>query len=302
MEKVGWLEISKSLVVSCFNVLRSDKKLLIFPIFSSLGTFFIASGLYIIAFLILRTGSVEFTNRFFWIDFFRFYSDKNELSIVFWVVYFFLLVFIAIYLKSALILYTYSLVQKRKIGFSESFWQAAKNIRNLLVWTLISTTIGVLLKALARKKFGEQIRLLLGIGLLLGAVAWGILTYFVIPIMVIQRVGPLVAIKRSASLMKKTWGENLLSHIRIAVFFLPFFFLFLVLAAFITPGASGTTIATVLLIALFAIWCISIFQTTIYTILKVVLFVYVSTGKVPRGFQEYSLKNAFTSRTDESSR
>jgi len=41
-------------------------------------------------------------------------------------------------------------------------------------------------------------------------VGWGLITAFVIPLMVYQDIGPIDAIKRSGAIFKKTWGENLI--------------------------------------------------------------------------------------------
>jgi len=46
------------------------------------------------------------------------------------------------------------------------------------------------------------------ISALLGT-AWTIMTYFVMPVIVIGGVGPIEAFKRSAGTLKRTWGEAL---------------------------------------------------------------------------------------------
>jgi hypothetical protein len=49
--------------------------------------------------------------------------------------------------------------------------------------------------------------------------AWNIATFLVLPILVIEDLGPLDAIKRSVSLLKKTWGEQLAGTIGLSFVF-----------------------------------------------------------------------------------
>jgi len=42
--------------------------------------------------------------------------------------------------------------------------------------------------------------------------AWGVLTFLVVPILVVEDIGPIEAIKRSGSLLKQTWGEQVIGN------------------------------------------------------------------------------------------
>lgn len=39
-------------------------------------------------------------------------------------------------------------------------------------------------------------------------IAWAIVTYFVVPVLVVDGVGPIQAVKRSSAILKRTWGES----------------------------------------------------------------------------------------------
>ena len=49
--------------------------------------------------------------------------------------------------------------------------------------------------------------------------AWSVATFLVVPVLVVEKVGPLDAIKRSASLLRKTWGEQLVGNFGIGLVF-----------------------------------------------------------------------------------
>jgi len=53
----------------------------------------------------------------------------------------------------------------------------------------------------------------------LGGMAWNIITFLVIPVLVVEGVGPIKAIKRSAGLLKKTWGEQIIGNAGIGLVF-----------------------------------------------------------------------------------
>ena len=42
--------------------------------------------------------------------------------------------------------------------------------------------------------------------------AWNIVTYLVVPILVVEGIGPIEAVKRSGALLKKTWGEQIVGN------------------------------------------------------------------------------------------
>jgi hypothetical protein len=39
--------------------------------------------------------------------------------------------------------------------------------------------------------------------------AWAVATYFVMPAVVVEGVGPIKAVRRSSALLRRTWGESL---------------------------------------------------------------------------------------------
>ena len=47
------------------------------------------------------------------------------------------------------------------------------------------------------------------IGAAIAGVAWALITFLVVPILVIEGVGPMEAIRRSGGLLRQTWGEQI---------------------------------------------------------------------------------------------
>lgn len=114
----------------------------------------------------------------------------------------------------------------------EAIGMAWTKRRRIALWALISALIGTLIAEVANRLPGGA-RLAGG---LLG-VAWGLATFFVIPILALEGVGAVDALKRSSSLVRQRWGEGLTGRISITAWTL--------IAIF--PLVTGLTIGIVLL-------------------------------------------------------
>ena len=80
----------------------------------------------------------------------------------------------------------------------------------IAAWSLISAVIGVIVSEIAsRLPGGAKL-----VGWLAGA-AWGLATIFVVPILAMEGVGALSAVKRSAGLVRSRWGEGLTGNLAI---------------------------------------------------------------------------------------
>ena len=84
---------------------------------------------------------------------------------------------------------------------------ASARLPQILAWALITVIVSMILQAL-RERGG----IAGSIASMIGGVAWGLATFFVIPVLVSEGVGPIEAIKRSAGLLRQTWGNQLTAN------------------------------------------------------------------------------------------
>ncbi len=89
---------------------------------------------------------------------------------------------------------------------------ANSRLHRILPWAIVSATVSVIVQAI-EERFGFLGQI---IGGLVGA-AWNVVTFLTIPIIVFEDVGPITALKRSGTLLKKTWGENLMAQIGLGI-------------------------------------------------------------------------------------
>jgi hypothetical protein len=91
---------------------------------------------------------------------------------------------------------------------------AGRNVGAILGWAVVLTTVNLVLQAL-RERAGLLGTLLLGAA----AVAWGLATLLMVPILALEGLGPLAALKRSTTLFRQKWGEQLVGTASIGLIF-----------------------------------------------------------------------------------
>src|SRR2546427_652352 len=130
---------------------------------------------------------------------------------------------------------------------SDGLRVARENWKRIAGWALVSATVGLILRALA-ERFGFIGRIVAGFA---GA-AWGIVTYLVVPVLIFEKIGPWAAVKRSGSLLRKTWGEAAGGYITLGAIFV---LLALPGIAFFVIGALvGGVIGLIIGVAIAAIY------------------------------------------------
>jgi hypothetical protein len=133
------------------------------------------------------------------------------------------------------------------------------------------------------------------VGLL--GVGWTVATYLVVPVLVARDVGPIDAVKESATLLKKTWGENVIGHAGLGIAF-GFIFLgvilcgaFVIVLAFLSQ--SIFLIVAAMVITVLAVGITGLVQSALAGIYAAALYRYATTGKGTQGFDSNALKLAF---------
>jgi hypothetical protein len=170
---------------------------------------------------------------------------------------------------------------------ADGFKAAAARLPLIVGWALVSATVGLILRIIEDRseKVGKLVAALLGM-------SWSVVSFLVIPILVIERENPLVALKKSTLLLKQTWGEELISNFSFGlIFFLLSIPAFLLMVLGILIG-SGTTIITSIALAVIYLVILALIQSTLQTIFQAALYFYARKGQAPAGFQRELLVNS----------
>ncbi len=160
-------------------------------------------------------------------------------------------------------------------------------------YAVIAATVGLLLQALEERVgwVGRFVIKLVGI-------AWTLATFLVVPVLVTRDVGPIDAVKESAALLRKTWGENLIGTVGLGLAFVAAYLVVLLaggglILLAINAGLRFMTIV-VLLLAIVALVALSALQATMQGVYSAALYRHATEpGRPLAGFTPELMAVAF---------
>ncbi|HEX9030007.1 MAG TPA: DUF6159 family protein, partial [Anaerolineales bacterium] len=127
---------------------------------------------------------------------------------------------------------------------------------------------------------------------------WNVATYLVVPVLAVENVGPVEAIKRSTGLLKRTWGEQIAGHLGLgAVFFLAYFAEVIVCIPVFFLGIyyqSAVLIVGAVLVLVLLLAVTGLVQSTLEGIYSAAVYQYATTGQAGAFFDEQLVRRAFT--------
>ena len=270
---------SWSLVKASASVLRSDKELLLFPLLSGIASLIVIASFFIPAVL----GGV-----------FSGYKEGEHNLVMYAVLFAFYVVqyFVIIFFNSALVGAALIRLRGGDPTVADGFRIAMSKLPAILGYAVISATIGMILRAL-QERAGFIGRFVVGmIGL-----AWTVASFLVVPVLVNSDVGPIDAIKRSAELLKKTWGQNLIGNTGIGLVFGVALFVLIIaggalIALAASSGLTSLSIAVGAIVAV-AVLLLILVQAALQGVYAAALFRYAAEGEAGAGFGQDMVANAF---------
>ncbi len=264
----------------CWRVLLHDKELLVFPLISTIALILTIAVVFGSGMVFRAADSVNSSAD----------AAGSALGLADFVlmgVFYFVNYFIIIYFNAALI----GAARIRLRGGDPNVWDgfraANSNLRGIIGWAFISAIVSLIFYAL--EKFAQNrggfgaIAVMITTWLLRGA--WSIFTYLVIPVLVVEGVGPIEAIKRSAALLRKTWGEQLVSRfgfdLMVIIVGLPIV-LVAVAIGIVIPQPAGLIIAVGF--GVVAIGALILVTSALKAIYVAALYEYATDGVLPGSF------------------
>jgi hypothetical protein len=167
---------------------------------------------------------------------------------------------------------------------------ASRRLGPILGWSVVGT-LAAAGSALARGKGGRGANLLASVG----SEAWSLVTFLAVPVIAFEGLSPIATLKRSASLLRERWGQQLIGTVSISlVFFLVSLVPLMLLiagiaeAALYGPSLVGVASAIVGLIALAAVGFLGRAASATFA---AVVYRYATTGEVPATIARADLEN-----------
>lgn len=169
---------------------------------------------------------------------------------------------------------------------------------SLFIWAVITSTVGLILRLVAERSqlLGKVVASALGMG-------WSVLTYFVVPAMVIDNHSAFESIGKSGQVFKKTWGETIVSNISYGLVFILINLLVICSLFGLTVFffvAEVPVLGVLAIIAIF-VWVIaaSLVASVMEGVIKTILYIYADEGKIPENFN-HELVEKMLARKDNS--
>jgi hypothetical protein len=270
-----------SLMGASWNVLKKDKELLIFPLISGICCLLVMASF---AFPLFATDSWQLPAK----------DATVQQQVVYYAVlfaFYFCNYFVIVFFNSAIVACAMIRLKGGDPKVSDGFRIALSRLPMILGWALVSATVGIVLRIIEDKSenIGRFIASLLGM-------AWSVVSFLVIPILVVEKQSPINALKQSTALVKKTWGEQMVGNFSFGLIFLllniPAFILIIL-------GIMSQTIAImVLCIAIGVIYLlvVALIQSALQAIFQTVIYLYAKDGNIPEGFDSELLDDAMILR------
>ena len=182
---------------SCLGVLKKDRELILFPVFAAISV--------AIFVLILSAGG---------------YLDNLDTeqggSLAPLILLIFGANFLIVFFNSALVSAALERLRGGDPNVKSGLSHAIKHIHHIFFWSIIVTIVAILIAIIRGDRrensiFREIFASIIQAG-------WAMMTFFVVPIIVSENIGPINAIKRSTSLFKQTWGDQVVANFGFGIF------------------------------------------------------------------------------------
>lgn len=188
----GW-----NLGITSLEVIRDHPKLLLYPIISGAALIAVLlsfSGIFL-ALVGFQPEALEAAARSL-----EQTGDVGTFLAIF--IFYLISYFIIVFFNVGLVHNARQIFAGEEPSIREGLQFSASRVVNIFAWSVLAATVGTILRML-EERLGWVGQIVIG---LIG-MAWSITTYFVVPVLAYEDVGPIDAFKRSAQTIKEKWGE-----------------------------------------------------------------------------------------------
>ena len=183
----GW-----TIAMNSFKVLKENRQLIIFPVLSGISIVLIMGSFF--------TALLGFSG---W-DLNNMQEPGTIASYALLFAYYIANYFVVVFFNMALVHCTSLYFKGEEVTVKKGIDFSMSRIGTIFAWAVFAGSVGAILKII-QENVGTLGKIITGI---IGVV-WGIATFFVVPVIAYENLGPIDAFKRSASLMRQKWGEGI---------------------------------------------------------------------------------------------
>jgi hypothetical protein len=271
---MGTMGRTWSLYKQSFAVLNDDVEILLFPVMSAIAAILVAASFFVPLYMNGTLAAVVHKTAHG--------GDYFTLFVWYYVNY-----FVVIFFNGALVACANIRLSGGNPTIKDGLRIAAARVWRIAAWALVASTVGVILNGLQdrRNRIGSLFGSFLGL-------AWTLITYLIVPVIMVEDLGISNSIERSIELFRKNWGEEVAGSFGFGLLgFLMCLPAFL-LALLIFPYDRGfAIIASVIYLLIVATLC-----SAVKGVFTVALYRYARHGEVPAGFSGDLIDDALGGR------
>lgn len=262
-----------------WGVLKKDRELLAIPVLS-----FLASAVLLIPllFAVVAASSTESGGAE--------EASADPLMVVLGIVGALGLSVISVFFNGALVAGAHERLAGGDPTVGSAIRKAFSRIPGLVPWALLTATVGLILRALRDRAGWLGQFVLSAVGM-----AWEVVTFLVVPAIVIDGKGAVDGVKTSGSLLKSTWGENLAARVGFGILgFVAVLPAVVLIAVFSALGGIGLIVG----VAVGVVWIalVVVVMTALNAVFQAALYLYATSGTAPSGFEGSAIGESFSRR------
>ena len=214
----GRISNSFALVKASARVLQLDKELMVFPLMSGIATLLVIASFITPIFLV---GPEVFDSE-----------NPSYLAYVLGFLFYLVQYTVIFFFNAALVGAALIRLDGGDPTVSDGLAIASKRMGSIIGYAAIAATVGMILRAISERSglVGKIVAGLMGM-------AWTLTTYLTVPILVTKDIGPIDAVKESAKIFKRTWGEQVIGNFGMG-------------AAVMLIGLAWTAVSVALIVAM----------------------------------------------------
>ena len=206
---MGRFQTSVALAKSSWGVLRQDKHLAAIPVLSFFVTVVVIA---LMGGAMYRTFSevptkVDSSTQVLTGASAGTTLQPSPVTYVVGVLAYLVITFVVTFFTAALVAGAYQRLTGNEPSLGSAFGAAGARLPQIFLWSLVLSTVGLVIQAVESRLGVVGSILARGLDM-----AWNIVTWLAIPVIIAEGTGPIDSLKRAGGLFKQTWGENLIAQ------------------------------------------------------------------------------------------
>ena len=267
------------LTKNSWSLLKQDRELLWLPVLSMLTILAIAIAAAVVGFV---TGSFDADGGA---------ESVQGSAVVLGLVFAFVATATVVYFEGALVAGAHERMTGGDPTVRSAMGKAASRLPSLLGWALITLTVGLVLRFL-RERLGWLGQMLT----FLAEAAWGVATYLVVPAIIIDDYRSFASVKHSMSLVRRTWGENLIAQAGFGLLGFVIALPIILVAVLIASLVPGVGLYIGIAVGVIGVLTVSVVVSALSLYFKTALYEYATDGVAHGGFDIDEMEASFRSK------